>query len=280
MVRRLAGEIDAEAESVAAEMEALIAALDARKAAAQRLCDQTTTESNRALDAAHTALDDAQAARREAPTNVAAAEKKSRSARVAANNAATLAGQDTESQATSLKDEWKECRASIDRFDKILVDLRKTGIGFVTTIIGAAAFLLTHAASPLAAGAQPSLASAVPAVKVSVFIVIALLILGLYTIDRVHQIWLRGSVERALELEPLLGYRITQKLSDRFRKTQATIFGGLLYGVFLLIAAFIFVVALEPASTLTISWTLEQYVVVAIFAICILFMIIFTLMTE
>ena len=38
-------------------------------------------------------------------------------------------------------EEWKECRSTIDRFDKILVDLRKTGFGFVTALVSAAAFL-------------------------------------------------------------------------------------------------------------------------------------------
>ena len=42
-------------------------------------------------------------------------------------------------------DEWKECRATIDRCDKILVDLRKTGFGFVTAVVGAATFLFSGA---------------------------------------------------------------------------------------------------------------------------------------
>jgi hypothetical protein len=33
-----------------------------------------------------------------------------------------------------LFEEWKECRFSIDRFDRLLVDLRKTGFGFVTAL--------------------------------------------------------------------------------------------------------------------------------------------------
>src|SRR6516225_8736097 len=35
-------------------------------------------------------------------------------------------------QDSSVLDEWKECRLTIDRFDKILVDLRKVGFSFIT----------------------------------------------------------------------------------------------------------------------------------------------------
>src|SRR6516164_6023595 len=40
-----------------------------------------------------------------------------------------------ESKVGSSIDEWKECRTTIDRFDKILVDLRKTGFGFITAVV-------------------------------------------------------------------------------------------------------------------------------------------------
>ena len=109
-----------------------------------------------------------------------AAEKKCRSAKITADNAALLAGQNTDGKAETLEVEWKECSTSIDRFDKILVDLRKTGISFVTTIIGGAAFLLTYSGTAALQGTaqavtQTSLAEAVPVVKVSIFFVIGLL---------------------------------------------------------------------------------------------------------
>src|SRR5947209_11264699 len=43
------------------------------------------------------------------------------------------------------KDEWKECRATIDRFDKLLVDLRKTGFGIITGLVAAATYLFKDA---------------------------------------------------------------------------------------------------------------------------------------
>jgi hypothetical protein len=39
-------------------------------------------------------------------------------------------------------DEWKECRTTIDRCDKLLVDLRKTGFGFVTAVVALYSLLL------------------------------------------------------------------------------------------------------------------------------------------
>jgi hypothetical protein len=43
-----------------------------------------------------------------------------------------------------VKDEWKECRATIGRFDGLLVDLRKTGFGFVTAIVSGPTFLFAY----------------------------------------------------------------------------------------------------------------------------------------
>ena len=42
------------------------------------------------------------------------------------------------------KDEWKECRATIGRFDTILVDLRKVGFSFITAIVSGATFFFTQ----------------------------------------------------------------------------------------------------------------------------------------
>ena len=84
-----------------------------------------------------------------------------------------------------VKDEWKECRSTIDRFDKILVDLRKTGFGFVTAIVSGATFFFVPDRT------KPVLEDA----RFSVFTIIMVLTLTLYVVDRVHQVWLQEAVD-------------------------------------------------------------------------------------
>src|SRR6187551_2389190 len=79
-------------------------------------------------------------------------------------------------------DEWKECRTTIDRFDKLLVDLRKTGFGFVTALVGAASFIF-----------GPDKLN----VRLTILVMLVLLIGTLYLIDLAHQSWLDVAVTRA-----------------------------------------------------------------------------------
>lgn len=126
-------------------------------------------------------------------------------------------------------DEWKECRVTIDRFDKILVDLRKTGFGFVTAIAAAAQFLFTDVNS---FGAKAALLA-----------MLVFLIITLYLIDLAHQEWLDVTVERAKAIEK---YRfsetilLTSVISARFGFLRATTLGFLLYAVLLLATCAVF----------------------------------------
>ena len=129
------------------------------------------------------------------------------------------------------KAEWEECRKSIDRFDKILVDLRKSAFGVITTIFSAAAFLFTFSAT---ATAVP------PRIKVAVFVVICLLIVSTYFVDRIHQIWLEAAVIRARELEDKLGFALTGRISDRFRSTAAGMIWIGLYAMLLIMGGIVF----------------------------------------
>ena len=223
MPGRSTAEIVAEGGRIVAEADLLLATIQARKAAAERFYEFTKANADRAIDAATEARRQAEAALREATTNPASAEGLCSSARITQDNAAAMGAQDADNPETSLKDEWKECRATIDRFDKILVDLRKTGISFITAIIAGAAFLLTHpslapqsAQNALQNTVPPSLAD-VPTVKASIYIVIAALIIGLYLLDRVHQIWLRVAVDRATKIEQVLPISLTTEISKQVR---------------------------------------------------------------
>ena len=116
------------------------------------------------------------------------------------------------------KDEWKEARATIDRFDKLLVDLRKTGFGIVTALVGAATYLFKdgHVGT-----------------RISILCMLVLLIITLYTIDRVHQVWLEITVEHARNLEQRIGFGLTTLISERFEGRDAALLGFVLYFVLL-----------------------------------------------
>jgi len=126
-----------------------------------------------------------------------------------------------ESKAGSSVDEWKECRSTIDRCDKILVDLRKTGFGFVTAIVGVAAFLFKDAND-----FGP---------KASLMVMLVLLIVTLYLIDLAHQTWLGVAVKRAEALEERLHFELTGNIGEEFAAARAVFLGFILY--FILLAA-------------------------------------------
>jgi hypothetical protein len=127
-------------------------------------------------------------------------------------------------------DEWKECRATIDRFDKILVDLRKTGFGFVTALVSAVAFLFNDQTEPR--------------IKVSIFAILTLLVITLYAIDLVHQVWLRQTVNKARDLEVMLGFELSRAISAKFKKLDAAILGVALYVCLLAAAGWVFIAAI------------------------------------
>jgi hypothetical protein len=123
-------------------------------------------------------------------------------------------------------DEWKECRATIDRCDKILVDLRKTGFGFVTAVVGVAAYVFSgnNAFFP----------------KAALLGMLVVLIVTLYLVDLAHQTWLGEAVKRAEELEKRLSFSLTGNISAGFAASKAVALGFILYFVLLLATSAIF----------------------------------------
>jgi hypothetical protein len=128
-------------------------------------------------------------------------------------------------------DEWKECRATIDRCDKLLVDLRKTGFGFITAVVGASAYFL---------GGNSEHATNVA--KSSLLVILVVLIIVLYLVDLAHQTWLGVAVKRANELErkPELNFELTQKISEGYAASQAVVLGCVLYSLVLFASCAIF----------------------------------------
>src|ERR1700738_3290788 len=112
-------------------------------------------------------------------------------------------------------DEWKECRATIDRCDKILVDLRKTGFGFVTAVVGVAAYVFSgnNDFPP----------------KAALLGMLVVLIVALYLVDLAHQTWLSVAVKRAEEIERRLGFSLTRSISAGYAAAKAVSLGFALY---------------------------------------------------
>ena len=174
---------------------------------------------------------------------------------------------------TALKDEWKECRQTIDRFDKLLVDLRKTGFSFITAIVSGATIFFSQGLSPEAVkalGQSPAVvaspdlikdiakaASSLPeSAKFAIFTIIMVLTLMLYVIDLSHQRMLRAAVLRATELERRLGYEITDAISDEYKAVYAGMLGLAFY--YILVIAIWAAFFLSVGSLFTVSSTSLQ----------------------
>ncbi|MDB5609650.1 MAG: hypothetical protein JWP25_6550 [Bradyrhizobium sp.] len=184
-----------------------------------------------ALDAAEVAFAELEVEVRKASPDVQALQAKA--AQATANSAAALKSSSELIGAVgfvgtigSPVDEWKECRATIDRCDKILVDLRKTGFGFVTAVVGAATFLFSGATDFSA--------------KSSILVMLVVLIATLYFIDLAHQTWLGVAVKTAGSLEKRLGFSLTQNIGVEFAAARAVGLGFWLYFILLFATCAIF----------------------------------------
>ncbi|HEV7602694.1 MAG TPA: hypothetical protein VGO49_20875 [Bradyrhizobium sp.] len=136
-------------------------------------------------------------------------------------------------------DEWKECRATIDRCDKLLVDMRKTGFGFITAVVAAASYILREADY---------------GTKHSIVWMLVLLINMLYIIDLAHQTWLTVAVTRAKDIEHgSIGFQLTNMISEGFAAYKAEQIGLGLYLVLLFAtcAMFLFSIPLRTDAILS-----------------------------
>ena len=116
-------------------------------------------------------------------------------------------------------DEWKCCRDAIDRFDGILVDLRKYGCSILTGLTTAGSFLGTSASG---------------VIQVGVIIVTMALTVVLYYLDMYYQSLLFGSLFRARFLEIFkLNRGLTFHISAFYGASHAGRFLHFLYYGFL-----------------------------------------------
>lgn len=164
-----------------------------------------------------------------------------------------------------LSTEWKETRLSIDRFDKISVDIRKFGFSLITSLITVSgiAFEITYSIS-----VYPLLVASAA---------IMVLISGLFLIDRYNEVLLLAAVLRSRQLEIAshelfdnhmnnkiyLSLSLTTFLETKIQKTHARMF---LFGVYILFIIASFLLSLfsiiayydrlsQPINWLTVTFS-------------------------
>lgn len=127
---------------------------------------------------------------------------------------------DTESsQKNILLEEWKESRASIARFDEILLDLRKHGFTLITILLSADGFLYAKIKAEMWA-------------MIGIYLALMILIYALFCIDRYHEIFLRAAVKRAEEIEDILEMRLSKEIGILTEKFTLATWGVGLYAAF------------------------------------------------
>lgn len=94
--------------------------------------------------------------------------------------------------------EWKQCQRSINEFDRMILDIRKYGFSFTTLLLGANGFLLGQVTAVGAIG---------------ICSLLTVLIVALFHLDRMHEIYLRSAVLRAMQLEKREGLGLARCLS-------------------------------------------------------------------
>ena len=130
-------------------------------------------------------------------------------------------------------DEWREARGSIARYDKALLDLRKYGFGLATLLLTANGYLIQQTQLTVLAA-------------IGIYIVILVLLVGLFRFDRSYQVFVLSSVIRAVELEKALGLKLTQEISKWSQKYCTEVWGVWLYGSFAVVAGIIVAGAAAP----------------------------------
>lgn len=162
---------------------------------------------------------------------------------------------------SSLQGEWKESRLSIDRFDKITVDLRKYGFSFVALIISSSSIIFDAA----------KIQNPLPLIIVP--IVVALLTLSLFLADSYYQVLLLAAILHARHLENVhkeilsrgsigqvyFGMNLTNYIEDRVQKTKAHLYTVIVYVLFLLIGSLLGYFSLWTYEVNSHNFDIEQY---------------------
>ncbi len=120
--------------------------------------------------------------------------------------------------------EWKECRSSIGRFDKSIAELRKYGFSIITLLIGAQGLIYAKLID------QDKLNNGV---LIGIYLTIMLLIFGLYRLDRMYHIFVKGAVNRSKFLEEnFLDVNLSTEISAITEKCETARWGDFFYILF------------------------------------------------
>lgn len=177
----------------------------------------------------------------------------------------------------SLRDEWKEARGTIDRFDKLSVDIRKYGFSMIALIISSSTIIFDAA----------EVENPLPLVIVP--IVVGILTLGIYLADSYYQILLLSSILHGRQLENVhkeilcnrvkkqiyFGWNLTNYIEDRVQKSRAYLYTILIYELFLLISFLMGIFSLLSYQLNSTNYPIKQYLFILIgsFLVCIIFLL-------
>ncbi|MCP4370657.1 MAG: hypothetical protein GY797_21475 [Deltaproteobacteria bacterium] len=115
--------------------------------------------------------------------------------------------------------EWQECLRSIGEFDKMILSIRKYGFTFLTLLLTADGFLLGKI--------KVSQSSAL-----GIYVVLLILIIALFHIDRMHEVFLRAAVLRAMDLEEELQLGLTRYIAYWSETSKTSTWGTYIYFLF------------------------------------------------
>ena len=112
--------------------------------------------------------------------------------------------------------EWIVCQESIRKFDEMILDIRKYGFTLLTVLLSADGFLYakTEISSNHALG---------------IYLALMILIFGLFLVDRCHEVFLRGAVQRAHEIESELGMALSLRITKFCQHLHTATWGTSLY---------------------------------------------------
>jgi len=159
----------------------------------------------------------------------------------------------TEERVQERLKEWTECRSSIGRFDQVIVDLRKYGFSIITGLLTADTFFLVKSEGISVWQ------------SVALYAVMAVLIFALFTVDQCFEMFLRGAVERASELEKEHDMGITRVISEKSGRANTDTWGRRTYSLFEIAAALPATVSILGAAKVT-----TQSVVALMFVLVVL----------
>jgi hypothetical protein len=112
--------------------------------------------------------------------------------------------------------EWLICQESIRRFDGMILDIRKYGFTLLTVLLSADGLL--YAKTNLNSGQA-----------IGIYLALMALIFGLFLVDRCHEVFLRGAVQRAHELEEKLHMGLSQRITAFSKHMHTATWGTSLY---------------------------------------------------